>query len=87
MPTHATFSLNKDIILFIHHASGSISILCRKDINMPVQHLNNQSLGGKEHRHENPKKGSKVWILRLHPSTHFPFTQPPTKTHAIVPDA
>ena len=56
MPSHATFSLNQDIILFSDYASDSISILYPKDTNMPVQQQNNRSLWEKEDKQENPKR-------------------------------
>ena len=59
MLSHPSFCLNKDIILFSHHASDSPPILCTKDTNMPAEQKK-ESLMEKEHKQENPREDRKL---------------------------
>lgn len=53
---------------------------------MPVQQKIKQSLWGKDHTYEKTKRGMLDGLLRLHPTSHTPFTPIPTKIIAIVPN-
>ena len=83
MPSHASFS-NLSGYHFSHHAAelDYVQKIIRAGSTEKVISL----LGEKNTGKKTPKEDTELGY-RLQPNTHFPFTPPPTKKHAIVPNA